>query len=61
GHGSRGRAVSGVLVDPGTRMSGTDQVKSVVGPLTRTPSDQVPDVAALLFGPLLDGSVVEVK
>ncbi|GLW65973.1 ABC transporter substrate-binding protein [Actinomadura rubrobrunea] len=61
GHGSRGRAVSGVLVDPGTRMSGTEQVKAVVGPLTRTPSDQVPDVAALLFGPLLDGSVVEVK
>ncbi|GAA4073587.1 MULTISPECIES: MCE family protein [Actinomadura] len=61
GHGTRGRAASGVLVDPGTQMSDTEKVKAMVGPLTRTPSDQVPDAAQLLFGPLLDGAVVEVK
>jgi len=59
--GSRGRAASGVLVDPGTRMSDKEKVKAMVGPLTRTPSDQVPDAAQLLFGPLLDGAVVEVR
>ncbi|GLZ12335.1 ABC transporter substrate-binding protein [Actinomadura sp. NBRC 104425] len=59
--GSRGRAASGVLVDPGTQMSDKEKVKAMVGPLTRTPSDQVPDSAQLLFGPLLDGAVVEVR
>ncbi|MGI5165346.1 MCE family protein [Spirillospora sp. CA-253888] len=56
----RGRAVSNVFVDPGT-MSEKEKIKNVVGPLTRTPADQVSDLAALLFGPVMQGSVVTVK
>ncbi|MFG1998910.1 MCE family protein [Spirillospora sp. NPDC048911] len=58
--GTRGRAASGVFLDPGS-MSGRDQIKNIVGPMTRTQADEVPDVAELLFGPLLQGSVVTVK
>ncbi|WP_433474714.1 MCE family protein [Spirillospora sp. CA-142024] len=61
GGGSRGRAMSNVFVDPGS-MSEKDKLKSILGPLTRTPADQLSDVSALMFGPLLaDGSVVTVK
>ena len=56
----RGRAISGVFVRPGAGMSEKDAVKSVVAPLIRTPAGEVSDVAALLFGPLLQGSVVTV-
>ncbi|MEO3829963.1 MCE family protein [Actinomadura sp. B10D3] len=59
--GGRGRALSNVFVDPGS-MSEKEKIKSVLGPVTRTPADQLSDVAALMFGPLLaDGSVVTVK
>ncbi|SPT59815.1 MULTISPECIES: MCE family protein [Actinomadura] len=59
--GGRGRALSNVFVDPGS-MSEKEKIKSVLGPATRTPADQLSDVAALMFGPLLaDGSVVTVK
>ncbi|MQY06175.1 MCE family protein [Actinomadura macrotermitis] len=57
----RGRALSNVFVDPGSDMSEKDKIKTLVGPLTRTQSDQVSDVAVLLFGPVLQGSVVTVK
>jgi hypothetical protein len=61
GGGSRGRAMSNVFVDPGA-MSEKEKIKSVLGPVTRTPSDRLSDVSALMFGPLLaDGSVVTVK
>ncbi|WP_141580569.1 MCE family protein [Actinomadura sp. WMMA1423] len=61
GGGSRGRALSNVFVDPGA-MSEKEKIKSVLGPVTRTPSDRLSDVSALMFGPLLaDGSVVTVK
>ncbi|MFF5258931.1 MCE family protein [Actinomadura viridis] len=59
--GGRGRALSGVFVDPGTGMSERDKIKNVVGPMTRTPAGEVSDVAELLFGPLLQGSVVNVQ
>ncbi|WP_103937813.1 MCE family protein [Thermomonospora echinospora] len=60
--GHRNRAASGVFVDPGTEMSARDRIKSIVGPLTRTSSDQVSDAAVLLYGPLLDdGSVVTIR
>lgn len=59
--GSRGRAASGVFVDPGTEMSDTEKIKSVVGPMLRTPADEVSDVSALLFGPLVQGSVVTIE
>ncbi|MFI0356228.1 MCE family protein [Actinomadura sp. 9N407] len=59
--GGRGRATSGVFVDPGQGMSERDKIKSIVGPMTRTPADEVSDVAQLLFGPLMQGSVVNVQ
>ncbi|MEW2355248.1 MCE family protein [Spirillospora sp. NPDC029432] len=59
--GSRGRATSGVFVDPGQDMSERERIDSIVGPMTRTPADEVPDVAQLLYGPLLRGSVVNVQ
>lgn len=55
----RGRGVSGVFVDP-AGMSEQDKIKNAIAPLTRTPADQVPDAATLLFGPLMQGSVVTV-
>ncbi|MGK5553513.1 MCE family protein [Actinomadura kijaniata] len=58
---TRGRAMSGVFIDPGTEMSAQDQIKNVVGPLTRTPADEVSDIATLLFGPVLQGTVVTIK
>ncbi|MFP3967105.1 MCE family protein [Actinomadura fulvescens] len=58
--GTRGRATSGVFVDPGS-MTDKEKLKNIVGPMTRTPADEVSDVAELLFGPLLQGSVVTVK
>ncbi|GAA2447140.1 MCE family protein [Actinomadura vinacea] len=59
--GGRGRAASGVFIDPGPGMSERDKIKNVVGPMTRTPAGEVSDVAQLLFGPLLEGSVVNVQ
>jgi phospholipid/cholesterol/gamma-HCH transport system substrate-binding protein len=60
--GHRNRATSGVFVDPGSAMSERDKLKSIIGPLTRTPAGEVSDVAALLFGPMLgDGAVVTIK
>ncbi|XRQ06210.1 MCE family protein [Actinomadura welshii] len=58
--GGRGRAVSNIFVDPGS-MTEEEKIKNIVGPMTRTPADEVPDVASLLFGPLMRGSVVTVK
>ncbi|MFG2087779.1 MCE family protein [Spirillospora sp. NPDC048824] len=59
--GGRGRALSNVFVDPGS-MSEKEKIKNVVGPMTRTPADQVSDVSSLMFGPLLgNGSVVTIK
>lgn len=59
--GGRGRALSNVFVDPGS-MGEKEKIKNVLGPMTRTPADEVSDVSSLLFGPLLaDGSVVTIK
>ncbi|WP_245667934.1 MCE family protein [Actinomadura macra] len=60
GSGNRGRALSNVFVDPGS-MSENEQIKNVVGPMTRTPADEVSDVAQLMFAPLMRGSVVTVR
>ncbi|MEV5569445.1 MCE family protein [Spirillospora sp. NPDC052269] len=57
---ARGRAVSDVFVDPGS-MSEKDKIKSIVGPATRTPADQVTDAVQLWWGPLMQGSVVNVR
>ncbi|WP_395110934.1 MCE family protein [Actinomadura sp. SCN-SB] len=56
--GTRGRALSSVFVDPGTGMSEREKIRNIVGPMIQTPADRVPDVAELLYGPLLRGSVV---
>ncbi|MBC6461375.1 MCE family protein [Actinomadura sp. HBU206391] len=58
--GGLGRATSGVLVRPGAEMTEQEAVKNVVAPLLRTPAGEVSDLAALLFGPLTQGSVVTV-
>jgi phospholipid/cholesterol/gamma-HCH transport system substrate-binding protein len=59
--GYKGRALSGIFLQPGTDMSDQDMIKSVVAPLLRVPADQVPDAAALVFGPVMHGGVVTVK
>ncbi|RAY15171.1 virulence factor Mce family protein [Actinomadura craniellae] len=56
----RGRAAAGVFVDPGD-MPEQEKIKNVVGPMIHTPADQVSDVATLLFGPLMQGSVVTIE
>ncbi|MBT2210363.1 MCE family protein [Actinomadura sp. NEAU-AAG7] len=58
--GNRGRAVSNVFVDPGS-MSEKERVKSIVAPMTRTPSDRLSDLSQLMMAPLLRGSVVTVR
>ncbi|NED57720.1 hypothetical protein G3I24_43405 [Micromonospora aurantiaca] len=61
GGGNRGRALSNVFVDTGS-LTPEEQLKSVLGPLTQTRSDELSDVSELMFGPLLsDGSVVTIK
>ncbi|QKW39343.1 MCE family protein [Actinomadura sp. NAK00032] len=61
GGANRGRALSNVFVDTGS-LTPEQQLKSVLGPLTRTPADELSDVSQLMFGPLLgDGSVVTIK
>jgi phospholipid/cholesterol/gamma-HCH transport system substrate-binding protein len=60
GQGSRGRAISSVLVEPGTGMTEVDAIKNVVAPVLRTPANELSDLAALMFGPLMQGSVVTV-
>jgi phospholipid/cholesterol/gamma-HCH transport system substrate-binding protein len=58
--GGLGRAASGVLVSPGAEMSEREAVKNVIAPVLRTPAGEVSDLAALMFGPLAEGSVVTV-
>lgn len=58
--GGRGRAVSNIFVDPGS-MTEEEKIKNIVGPMTRTPADEVPDISTLLFGPLMRGSVVTIE
>jgi phospholipid/cholesterol/gamma-HCH transport system substrate-binding protein len=58
--GGLGRATSGVLVQPGAEMTEQEAVKNVVAPVLKTPAGEVSDLAALLFGPLTEGSVVTV-
>ncbi|MCP2343349.1 MCE family protein [Actinomadura rupiterrae] len=56
----RGRAVSDVFVDQGA-MAEKDKIKSIVGPATHTPADQVTDAVQLWWGPLMQGSVVNLR
>ncbi|MFD0902246.1 MCE family protein [Actinomadura sediminis] len=58
--GNRGRALSNVFVEPGSANE-NETIKNIVAPLTRTPSDELSDMSALMFGPLLQGSVVTVE
>ncbi|WP_019632638.1 MCE family protein [Actinomadura atramentaria] len=59
--GTRNRTVSNVFVDPGSDMSEKDKIKSIVGPMIRTNADDLSDLSVLMYGPLLQGSVVTVK
>ncbi|MBE1531577.1 MCE family protein [Actinomadura algeriensis] len=60
GAGNRGRALSNVFVEPGSADQ-NETIKNIVAPLTRTPADELSDMSALMFGPLLQGSVVTVE
>ena len=42
-------------------MTEEEKIKNIVGPMTRTPADEVPDISTLLFGPLMRGSVVTIE
>jgi phospholipid/cholesterol/gamma-HCH transport system substrate-binding protein len=55
----RGRATSGVFVRPG--LSDEQSIKSLIGPMTRTPADRVSDSSVLLWDPLFRGSVVTMR
>jgi phospholipid/cholesterol/gamma-HCH transport system substrate-binding protein len=55
----RGRGMSGVFVQPGT--SDPQSIRSLIGPLTRTPAGQVFDTSVLLWDPLFQGSVVTMR
>ena len=59
--GYRGRTVSSIFLQPGSDTTDEDMIKNVVAPLMRVPADQVPDAAALIFGPVMHGGVVTVK
>ncbi|OLT25465.1 virulence factor Mce family protein [Actinomadura sp. CNU-125] len=61
GAGNRGRALSNVFVEPGSGSDQNQTIKNIVAPLTRTPADELSDMSALMFGPLLQGSVVTVE
>jgi phospholipid/cholesterol/gamma-HCH transport system substrate-binding protein len=55
-----GRSLPGVFVDSPAGSVAEDQemVKGLVAPMMQTPSEEVPDIATLLFGPVTHGSVV---
>lgn len=59
---SQGKAVSTVLLDPTMGYAGTAEEQALVKPLiaaaTATPADQVSDLAVLLWGPMMRGTVV---
>jgi phospholipid/cholesterol/gamma-HCH transport system substrate-binding protein len=57
-----GRSLSGFLVDApaGSVAQDNEMVKGLVAPMMQTPSDQVPDIASLLVGPVTHGSVVTI-
>lgn len=62
---SRGRGVSDVLTDASMGYAGTaaeqQVINHVVGPVLDRPPGEVPDVAALLFGPMARGTAVNVR
>ncbi|MEO3785848.1 MCE family protein [Actinocorallia sp. B10E7] len=55
------RGISSLFVQPGADTSQNEAVKSIVAPVLRQDSSDVPDFATLLFGPLATGSVVTIK
>ncbi|MGI8328516.1 MCE family protein [Actinomadura scrupuli] len=59
--GYRGRTLSAIFLQPGSDTTDEEMIKNVVAPLMRVPADQVPDAAALIFGPVMHGGVVTVK
>jgi phospholipid/cholesterol/gamma-HCH transport system substrate-binding protein len=60
--GSRNMALtSGLTIQPGSATTDQSMIKSIVAPMLKTPSSQVPDVAGLLFGPLFNGGVVTMR
>jgi phospholipid/cholesterol/gamma-HCH transport system substrate-binding protein len=60
--GTSGRAVPWFLADQSSGLAGTAEERAVVDPVVApvmgVPADQVPDLAALLFGPMARGTAV---
>lgn len=56
-----GRPTSAALTANDSRRQNRQLLDSALGPVLRTRSDQVPDIANMMFGPLADGRVVTVK
>lgn len=56
-----GRSPSAALTANDSRRQNQQLLDSALGPALRTRSDQVPDIANMMFGPLADGQVVTVK
>jgi phospholipid/cholesterol/gamma-HCH transport system substrate-binding protein len=57
--GPTGKALSSVLVKPGS--DNDSMLKSLMGPAMGTPSNQVSDLATLLYSPAASGMMVTVK
>lgn len=56
-----GRSPSAALTANDSRRQNQQLLDSALGPVLRTRSDQVPDIANMMFGPLADGRVVTVR
>jgi phospholipid/cholesterol/gamma-HCH transport system substrate-binding protein len=59
--GGAGRALSSVLVKPGSSADDDTLLKGLMGPAMGTRGDQVSDLASLLYKPAASGMVVTVK
>jgi len=58
---NRGRALSGILVQPSSQATELSTIKSVIAPLIKVPSNQVSDAAELVFGPVVKGGTVTLR
>ena len=59
--GPAGRALSNVLIKPGTPTDDDAMLKSLMAPAMGTQADQVSDIASLLYAPAASGMMVTVK
>lgn len=59
---SSGAAASGPTVDPARYLSGDDRMtRAIAGAVLQQPAGAVPDIATMLFGPMLRGTTVSLR